>query len=131
MTRVIAHGIDLVDVARIEKSLTDHGQRFIDRCFTQQEAEYAQSAKAPRDIERFAARFAAKEAVLKSLGTGWASGIAWTDVEVRRLPSGVPTIHVSGKAAEIAQGLGITEFHLSLSHTPTQAMASVIACGPA
>ena len=129
MSRVIAHGIDLVDVARIKQSITEHGQRFIDRCFTQQEADYAQSAKEPRNYERFAARFAAKEAVLKALGTGWANGIAWTDVEIRRQPSGAPTVYLSGKAAEIAEELGIAQLHLSMTHTSTQAMASVIACG--
>jgi holo-[acyl-carrier protein] synthase len=127
MSHLIAHGVDLVDVSRIEQSINEHGQRFIDRCFTPQEADYAQSAKPPRNFERFAARFAAKEAVLKALGTGWANGIAWTDVEIRRLPSGVPTVYVSGKAAEIAARLGITDFQLSLTHTSTQAMASVIA----
>jgi len=129
VSRVIAHGIDLVDVARIKQSITEHGQRFIDRCFTQLEADYAQSAKEPRNYERFAARFAAKEAVLKALGTGWANGIAWTDVEIRRQPSGAPTVYLSGKAAEIAEELGITQLHLSMTHTSTQAMASVIACG--
>lgn len=129
MSRVIAHGIDLVDIARIKQSITEHGQRFIDRCFTQQETDYAHSAKEPRNYERFAARFAAKEAVLKALGTGWANGIAWTDVEIRRQPSGAPTVYLSAKAAEIAEELGITQLHLSMTHTSTQAMASVIACG--
>ncbi|RNC81539.1 MAG: holo-[acyl-carrier-protein] synthase [Phycisphaera sp.] len=129
MSRVIAHGVDLVEIARIEKSIADHGERFIERCFTKAEADYASSARAPRDIERFAARFAAKEAVLKALGTGWADGIAWTDVEVRKTPSGQPAIEISGKAKSIAEGLGISEFHLSLSHTDLHAIASVIACG--
>ena len=129
MSRVVSHGIDLVDVARIEKSIADHGECFIERCFTKQEAEYALSAKEPRNFERFAARFAAKEAVLKALGTGWANGVAWTDVEVKRLPSGAPTVQLSNKALEIADMLGISEFHLSLTHTSTQAMASVVACG--
>ena len=131
MTRVVSHGIDLVDVERIRRSLTEHGDRFISRCFTAAEADYAQSAKEPRNIERFAARFAAKEAVLKALGTGWSSGIAWTDVEIKKLPSGAPTVHLTGRAAEIAEKLGIAELHLSMTHTDTQASASVIACGPA
>lgn len=128
MSRVIAHGVDLVEIARIEKSIANHGERFIERCFTKLEADYARSAKTPRDIERLAARFAAKEAVLKALGTGWADGIAWTDVEVRKAPSGQPTVEISGKAKAIADGLGIKEFHLSLSHTGVHAIASVIAC---
>ncbi len=129
MTRVIAHGVDLVEIVRIEKSIADHGERFIERCFTKAEADYARSARNPRDIERFAARFAAKEAVLKTLGTGWADGIAWTDVEIRSAPTGQPFVVIAGKAKLIADDLGISTFHLSLSHTGNHAIASVIACG--
>lgn len=131
MNRVIAHGVDLVEVARIERSIAEHGERFIERCFTKGEADYARSAKAPRDIERFAARFAAKEAVLKALGTGWANGIAWTDVDVRKAPSGQPSVELTGRAKEIADDLGIGELHLSLSHMSSHAIASVVACGKA
>ncbi|GAB5495312.1 MAG: holo-[acyl-carrier-protein] synthase [Phycisphaerales bacterium] len=129
MSRVIAHGVDLIEISRIERSITDHGERFIERCFTKAEADYARSAKPPRDIERFAARFAAKEAVLKALGTGWADGIAWTDVEVLKMPAGQPMVEITGKAKSIADGLGISAFHLSLSHTGVHAIASVVACG--
>ena len=129
MSRVIAHGVDLVEIMRIEKSIADHGERFIERCFTKAEADYARSARKPRDIERFAARFAAKEAVLKTLGTGWADGIAWTDVEIRRAPTGQPFVVITGKAKLVADDLGISTFHLSLSHTGNHAIASVIACG--
>jgi len=129
MSRIIAHGVDVVDVERIRRSLNEHGERFLSRCFTKAEADYCTSARPPRDVERFAARFAAKEAVLKALGTGWADGIAWTDVEVVLSPSGAPSINLSGKAKEIAERLGIGELLVSLSHTPTQAMASVIAVG--
>lgn len=129
MGRVIAHGVDLVEVERIKRSLDEHGQRFVERCFTKNEAEYCQSARTPRDVERFAARFAAKEAALKSLGTGWADGIAWTDVEVVLAPSGAPSVRLAGRAQELAQELGIAEMLISLSHTGTHAMASVIAVG--
>lgn len=129
MSRVIAHGVDLVDVERIRRSLDEHGERFQSRCFTKAEADYCASARPPRDAERFAARFAAKEAALKTLGTGWADGIAWTDVEVVLAPSGAPSIRLGGKAKEIAERLGIAELLVSLSHTPTHAMASVIAVG--
>lgn len=129
MSRVIAHGVDLVDVSRIRRSLEEHGERFIERCFTQAEGDYCRSARPPRDAERFAARFAAKEAALKALGTGWADGIAWTDVEVVLAPRGAPSIRLRGKALEIAGNHGIAELLVSLSHTPTQAMASVIAVG--
>ena len=129
MSRVIAHGVDLVEIMRIEKSIADHGERFIERCFTKAEADYARSARKPRDIERFAARFAAKEAVLKTLGTASADGIAWTDVEIRRAPTGQPFVVITGKAKLVADDLGISTFHLSLSHTGNHAIASVIACG--
>lgn len=129
MSRVLFHGVDLVDVERIRRSLDEHGERFQSRCFTKAEADYCTCARPPRDIERFAARFAAKEAALKALGTGWADGIAWTDVEVVLAPSGAPSINLSGKAKEIADRLGIAELLVSLSHTPTLAMASVIAVG--
>ncbi len=129
MGRVIAHGVDLVEVERIKRSLEEHGKRFVERCFTKNEAEYCQSARTPRDVERFAARFAAKEAALKSLGTGWADGIAWTDVEVVLAPSGAPSVRLAGRAQELAQELGIAEMLISLSHTGTHAMASVIAVG--
>jgi len=129
MSRVIAHGVDLVEIARIERSLAEHGERFVERCFTKAEADYCRSVRPPRDVERFAARFAAKEAALKALGTGWADGIAWTDVEVVLAPSGAPSIRLAGKAQILAHELGITEMLVSLSHTSTSAMASVIAVG--
>src|SRR5690606_18116699 len=96
---IIRHGPDIVPAARIAKLLADHGDRFLARCFTPAEAAYA--ASAGRRDERLAARFAAKEAALKAIGTGWRSGIAWTDVEVVRLPAGEPTLRVSGRAAEV------------------------------
>ena len=123
--QVLAHGIDLVEVARIGRMVTDHGDSFLTRCFTDSERAYAGDRK--RRDEHLAARFAAKEAVLKALGTGWANGIAWTDVEVVLLPSGQPTISLDGRAAEIAQSHGITRWLVSLSHTETHALASVIA----
>ena len=129
MSRVITHGVDLVDVSRIRRSIEQHADRFVERCFTQAEADYCRSARPPRDVERFAARFAAKEAALKALGTGWTDGIAWTDVEVVLAPSGAPSIRLSGKALEVAGSLGVAELLVSLSHTPTHAMASVIAVG--
>jgi len=124
---IIGHGIDLVDVARIAASVERHGQRFLDRVFTGAEQAYAAGSK--RRLEHLAARFAAKEAALKALGTGWRSGIAWTDVEVISQPSGAPMLHITGRAAEIAAERGIAAWHVSLSHTEFQAMASVIASG--
>ncbi len=126
--RTIAHGIDLVEVARIGRMVADHGVQFLERCFTERERAYAGYRK--RRDEHLAARFAAKEAVLKALGTGWANGIGWTDVEVVLLPSGQPTIRLSGRAAETADAQGITAWLVSLSHTETHAMASAIGTGP-
>jgi holo-[acyl-carrier protein] synthase len=126
--QVIAHGIDLVDIARIETMLSDHGWRFVERCFTDVEQRYADASRRHR-AQRYAARFACKEAVLKALGTGWRDGIAWRDIEVSRQPSGSPRLVLAGRCAQLAQQLRIAEWHVTLSHTPQCAMASVIACG--
>lgn len=127
--RIAGHGIDIVEVARIDRMLKEHGDRFLARCFTPAEQEIGRGSK--RESEHLAARFAAKEAVLKALGTGLTQGISWTDIEVVRLPSGEPQIRLRGKAASIAAERGIGEWHLSLSHTATHAVASVIAIADA
>lgn len=119
------HGVDIVEIARIAEMLQSHGERFIAKCFTPGEAAYC--GNGPTRVERFAARFAAKEATLKALGTGWRDGIAWTDIEVAPEPSGRPTLRVAGEAAKIAAGLGIATWHISLSHSKSHAIASVIA----
>lgn len=123
---VIGHGVDLVEIERIERMLDDHGDRFLERCFADSEIAYADSAAAVRG-ERFAARFAAKEAVLKALGTGLRDGIDWKDIVVTRNDLGAPGIELSGRAAELASGQGIRSWRLSLSHAGGFAMASVIA----
>lgn len=125
--RPLTHGIDLVEVSRIAEMLDRHGHRFLERVFTEGERAYAETSK--RRAEHLAARFAAKEATLKALGTGWRNGIAWTDVEVVSLPSGQPELRVHGRALELARELGVERWLVSLSHTGTQAMASVIGCG--
>ncbi len=122
---IIGHGVDLVEIARIEQMLEKHEERFLERCFTVEEYEYAVDG-GRRRAERLSARFAAKEAALKALGTGWRNGIAWTDIEVRREPSGQPTLKLSGEALRVAEKLGITRWLVSLTHTDTHAMASVI-----
>jgi len=120
---ILGHGIDLIEVARIRKMLGDHEARFLARVFTQSEQRYC-DANPARRAEHLAGRFAAKEAVLKVLGTGWSGGIAWTDVEVVREPSGRPGVALHGKAADAAAELGIVTILLSISHTGTHAMAS-------
>ena len=122
---IVGHGIDLVENARIQRMIGDHPERFLDRCFTARER--ADSGNSPRTIEHLSARFAAKEAALKALGTGWAQGVGWQDVETVRLDSGAPELRIHGRAAEIAQSKGITSWLVSLSHTETHSIASVIA----
>ncbi|MFB3894037.1 MAG: holo-ACP synthase [Phycisphaerae bacterium] len=122
--RVVAHGIDMVDCRRLKESIDRHGQRFLKRVFTETELAYCIGKK--REIEHLAGRFAAKEAVLKVLGTGWRSGINWTDVEVRNEPSGQPKVYLAGRCREIADELGITDIFISISHIETHAIASAI-----
>ncbi len=126
--RTLGHGIDLVENERIAQMLERHGDRFLERCFTEGERDYAEKNPVRR-IEHLAARFAAKEAALKAIGTGWRDGIAWTDVEVTRDAMGKPLLRVTGKVAQIAAEQGITRWLVSLTHTATHASASVIACG--
>ena len=121
---ILGSGIDLCEVPRIEAAIARHGRRLVERVFTPLEIAYAES-KANR-FERYAARFAAKEAGMKALGTGWRGGISWKDFEVANLPSGRPTLRFSGKAAGIAQKLGVERVALSITHTRDQALAMVI-----
>jgi holo-[acyl-carrier protein] synthase len=125
--QILGHGIDIVETDRIDRMIEDHGDRFLERVFTAGERAYCDKG---RDrVLHYAGRFAAKEAVLKALGTGWAEGIAWTDVEVVRLPSGPPQVELTGRALEIAQDRGISQWYLSISHIATHATASAIAEG--
>lgn len=121
---IIGTGIDIAEVPRIRQSIERFGERFLQRIYTAAEMRYCDS-KANR-AERYAARFAAKEAAMKALGTGWSHGVRWVDCEVVRLPGGRPTITFHGKAGEIAAGLGVKHAALSLSHTAEQAIAQVI-----
>lgn len=123
---IIGHGVDLVEVGRIRDLAERHGERFFERCFTAGERAYADS-RPKRRFEHYAARFAAKEALLKALGTGLRNGISWTDIEVRTEPSGRPGIALSGRCAALAREAGIDAWFLSMSHTEAQAIASVIA----
>lgn len=106
-----------------------HGEHLLARVFTEAERAYCDGS-AKRRAEHYAARFAAKEAVLKAIGTGWRAGIAWTDVAVTRSISGAPGLRVCGEAGRIADDLGVASWRISISHTPTMAMASVIGLGP-
>ena len=121
---IVGIGIDIEDVARIGQAIERHGRRFVDRIFSPVEIAYVER-KANR-YERYAARFAAKEAGMKAIGTGWRRGVRWQDFEVANLPSGRPTLRLHGEAAKIAQGLGVRNVALSLTHTAQQGMAVVI-----
>jgi len=117
-------GIDLAEVDRIREAIERHGRRFIDRIYTPSEIAYVER-KANR-YERYAARFAAKEAGMKAIGTGWKRGVRWQDFEVINLASGRPTLQLHGAAAKIAEGLGVRNIALSITHTAREGMAIVI-----
>jgi holo-[acyl-carrier protein] synthase len=121
---IVGTGIDIAEVPRIRQSMARFGERFLQRIYTAGERRYCDS-KANRE-ERYAARFAAKEAAMKALGTGWSHGVRWRDCEVVRLPGGRPTIAFHGRAGEIASKLGVKNAALSISHTAEQAIAQVI-----
>jgi holo-[acyl-carrier protein] synthase len=121
---IVGTGIDIAEVPRIAESIARFGERFLSRVFTENEIKYCDS-KANR-AERYAARFAAKEAAMKALGTGWSRGVRWRDIEVRRQPGGRPTLAFHGVAAEFAARLGTRNIALSLTHTEDQAFAQVI-----
>ncbi len=121
---IVGTGIDIAEVDRIGASIERFGKRFLGRVFTAEEIHYCES-KANK-VERYAARFAAKEAGMKAIGTGWRHGVTWQDVEVRRAPGGRPTIAFHGKAAEFFSKLGAVRGHLSITHTQQFAMAQVI-----
>jgi holo-[acyl-carrier protein] synthase len=121
---IVGLGTDLAEIARIERSIERHGQRFLERIYTPGEIAYCQRKKSSG--ESFAARFAAKEAGAKALGTGISHGVSWQEFEVRRAPSGKPSLHLSGRAAELAAALGVNRTTISLTHTTALAMAVVI-----
>jgi holo-[acyl-carrier protein] synthase len=120
---LVGTGIDLVEVERIAQCIERFGERFLRRIFTDDEIAYCRARAAA--AESFAARFAAKEAGAKALGTGIQHGVSWKELEVRRLPGQRPTLHLSGRARTIAGQLGVQHVSLSLTHTKALAMATV------
>src|SRR5215470_475151 len=126
MAQIAGTGIDVIEVERIERALTRPriGERFRVRVFTPGEIAYCESRGRPR-YQSYAARFAAKEATMKALGTGWNRHVGWNDIEVLRQRGRAPMIVLHGKAAEFARRCGITRIHLSLSHTASFAIAYV------
>jgi len=122
---IVGSGVDICEVERVRKALeSDHGRRFKERVFTAGEIAYAE--RRANRFERFAARFAAKEAGMKALGTGWRGGVTWHDFEVANLPSGRPTLRLHGKAAQLAGQMGVRNIALSLTHTAAQGLAVVL-----
>ena len=121
---VLGLGSDVIEIVRIATSIERFGDRFLRRVFTADEIAYCQRKK--NAAESFAARFAAKEAGAKALGTGISHGIAWPEIEVRREASGKPTLHWSGRAKEIAAELGVRRCSVSLTHSRELAMAFVV-----
>jgi len=121
---VLRTGVDLIEIERVQRAITRHGDRFLSRVYTQRERQDCQTR-----IESLAVRFAAKEAVAKALGTGiWRSGVGWTDIEIIRNPqSGAPQLLLHHAAAAHAQRLGLTEWSVSLSHDRERAIAFVVA----
>ena len=127
---ILGTGVDVIEVERIARALTNPrtGDRFRERVYTEREAAYCESRGRPR-YQSYAARFAAKEAVMKAMGTGWNRNVGWREIEVVRERGRPPAIVLSGKAADYARRKKIAAFHLSLTHTAASAIAHVIAEG--
>ncbi len=121
---IVGLGVDIAEVERVKAAIERHGETFLRRVYTTREREYCERFK--NKYERYAGRFAAKEAAMKALGTGWSRGVRWVDVEVVRESGGRPTIALYGEAAKIAKVLGVERVALSITHTDTQAFAQVI-----
>ena len=121
---IVGTGIDLVEIGRIQHSMDRYGSRFLDRVYTA--AEQAYCLRKRKAAESFAARFAAKEAGAKALGTGISFGVNWLEIEVVRAPGGRPTLRFHGRAAQIAAAMGVARSALSITHTANLAMASVV-----
>jgi len=121
---IVGTGVDIVETSRVEEALRRHGERFSQRICTPEEISYCQ--KFPNPAEGLAARFAAKEAAFKALGTGWREGVRWVDVEITHLPSGKPELMLRGRVQEIARRLGVTRTAVSISHSDRYVVAQVI-----
>jgi holo-[acyl-carrier protein] synthase len=121
---IIGMGVDIAEVDRIQAAIERHGEAFLRRLFTAEERDYCEQFR--NKYERYAGRFAAKEAAMKALGTGWRRGVRWVDLEVVREKSGRPALALAGEAAKIAERLGVKHIALSITHTESQALAQVI-----
>lgn len=117
-------GIDSIQLARIARVHAEYGEKFLARILTGAEREYV--ARWADPVPRIAGRFAAKEACMKALGTGWGFGVRWRDIEVRRGPAGAPVAHLSGQAARRMEAMGGTHVHVTITHTDDHAMAMIV-----
>ena len=127
MSKIIGIGTDITECLRIARMIERHGEAFIARVYTPEEIRYCQSRK--QSTQHFTGRWAAKEAVLKALGTGWRRGISWRDIEVLNETGGKPLVTLTGGAGEVAKELGITEMLVTISHCHTHATAYALATG--
>lgn len=122
---VVGVGIDLIELERIKQVIQRHGERFLDKVYTKHEQETCENGVT---LQRLAARFAGKEAVMKALGTGWAKGVGWLDIEViNKVEGGRPQVRLSGGAQQVAMQLGVDFIHISLTHSDTVAAAIAVA----
>lgn len=121
---IVGLGVDIAEVNRIEEAISRHGRRFIERVFTPAEIDYCERHR--NRFERYAGRFAAKEALMKALGTGWSQGVRWRDIEIARLPGGRPTLLLHGATRERAERIGARYTSLSITHSGNTALAQVI-----
>jgi len=121
---IVGLGLDIAEIDRIEAAITRHGAPFLERLFTPAEIAYCERFK--NRYERYAGRFAVKEAAMKALGTGWSRGVRWRDIEVMREPSGKPGLRLEGAAREIADGLGVKHISVTITHSGNLALAQVI-----
>jgi holo-[acyl-carrier protein] synthase len=121
---IVGIGVDVVDIRRLRRALERQGERFMQRIYTAGEQEYCRAHRDPAPY--FAARFAAKEALFKALGTGWAQGVTWLDAEIRNNDQGAPWLALRGRTEEASRELSVRKIHLSLSHSEEAAVALVI-----
>ena len=124
MRVIVGMGVDIAEIDRIQAAIKRNGRRCVERIFTPLEIEYCERHRNP--FERYAGRFAAKEAAMKALGTGWARGVRWVDIEVTNLPGGKPTLRLSGVAGKFAARIGVKNISLSITHSGNIAFAQVI-----
>ena len=121
---IVGLGVDIAEVDRVRGAIERQGERFLKRLYTAKERAYCEKFK--NKYERYAGRFAVKEATMKALGTGWSRGVRWVDVEVVREKGGRPTMKLAGEAAKVAERMGVKNIALSITHTAQQAFAQVI-----